>query len=403
MGKSPDESALTEPRRVLHLIKGLTVVGGAERLVLSLTAAGNRQRFDYRVAHVLNGASEHLLEQFESAGVAVHSLGAPNHFDLRWTVRLRSLIIRDRIDVVHLHLPYTAALGRMVVRSIPRSRRPRIVHTQHIPWDRTTRITKVLNGVTYQLDDADLAVSEPTWSSLPRRFQARTEVLVHGVPMSDLPDPSKVRDEVRSEFGVSPNEALIVTVANMRKQKAYEVLLGAARLLLGEGLPVRFVAVGHGPLEEHVRGLRDDLGLDSCFTMAGFRGDAQRIVAGSDLFVLASQYEAFPIAVMEALAVGVPVVSTAVGDLPRVVGATGAGLVVPAGDPEALAGALRRVVVDHECRERMAERARTIGATFDIRHAASRLEEIYGEVLGQAVRIKRRSGLQPIVTTGGDN
>lgn len=363
--------------RVLHVIKGLTVVGGAERLVLSLTAAGDRRRFDYRVAHVLTRPSDQILGQFRAVGVTVHDLGASNHYDLRWTRPLRTLIIRHRIDVVHLHLPYTATFGRLVVHSIGRQRRPRIVYTQHTPWDRTTLVTRLLNAATYRLDDADLAVSAPTWSSLPRRFRLNTEVLVHGVAMDDLPDPISAQREVRSEFGIAPEEVLITTVANMRKEKAYDVLLRAARKLVDEGIPVRFVAVGQGPLEEEVRRLRDELRLGDRFILTGFRSDAQRIVAGSDVFVLASHYEAFPISVMEALAVGVPIVSTAVGDLPRVVGATGAGLIVPPGDADALAEGLRTLVLKPKQRMRMAESARNVGPTFDIQRAAARLEEIY--------------------------
>ena len=380
--------------RVLHVIKGLTVVGGAERLVLSLATAGDRRRFDYRVAHVLTGPSEHLVEQFRIAGTPIYCLGAASHYDLRWTVRLRNAITTDRIDVVHLHLPYTAALGRLITHSIPISKRPRIVHTQHTPWEHTTLATRVLNGMTYWLDDADLAVSEPTWWSLPRHFRARTEVLVHGVPMDDLPIRSRAREEVRSEFGVQPDEVVIATVANMRKEKAYEVLLGAARLLVQEGLPVRFIAVGHGPLEDQVRQLKDELGLGRRFLLTGFRSDATRIVAGSDLFVLASRYEAFPISVMEALAAGIPVVATAVGDLPRVVGDTGSGLLVPPGDFKALATALRALVVDSERRERMGDCARDVGLAFDIRRAAGRLEEIYGALLARPRRTRFARGVR---------
>lgn len=382
--------------RIVHLIKGLSVVGGAERLVYSLTTAGDRERFDYRVAHVLTDPSEHLLKQLESASVPVYSLRASTHYDLRWSLRFRKLIIRDRIDLVHLHLPYTAGFGRLIMRSIPRSRRPQIVHTQHTPWDHTALATRVLNRATFRMDNADFAVSERTWSSLPRRFRTRTEVLVHGIPLSEMPDPALARTEVRSEFGITTGDVLVVTVANMRKEKAYEVLLRAARVLVDEGLPVQFIAVGYGPLEEEVRRLRDDLGLHERFILTGFRSDALRVVAGADLFALASYYEAFPIAVMEALAVGVPVVSTSVGDLAHVVGATGAGLIVRPGDTQALANALRTLVVERPLRERMAECARAVGQTFDIQRAASRLEDVYTDLLSQPRLTKPSSSAQQV-------
>jgi len=371
--------------KVLHLIKGLAV-GGAEQLLLSLTAASDRQRFDYHVAYVLTGASEYLTEELASVGVAVHCLGVSSHYDLRWLARLRALLVEEEIDLVHLHLPYTAALGRLVVRSIPKTGRPRVVHTEHNVWQRTTPLVRALHRATYRLDDADMAVSQTVWDSLPRPLRSRTEVLVHGLPITELDDVDDTRSEVRSEFGILPGEVLVVTVANMRKQKGYEVLLEAARRLVDDELPVRFVAVGHGPLEEEVRRTRDQLGLGSRFVLTGFRSDAQHVVAGSDIFVLASHYEGFPIAVMEAAAVGVPVVSTAVGDVPHFIGDGGGGLVVPPGDPGALADALRTLVLEPSLRRQMADAARATGSQFDIRRALGRIEEIYDNLLGGGVQ-----------------
>jgi glycosyltransferase involved in cell wall biosynthesis len=371
--------------RILHLTKVLAV-GGAEQLILSLTAAGDRERFDYHVAHVLRGESAHLTDGLLAAGATVHSLGASSHYDLRWLGRLRVLLVAESIDLVHLHLPYTASLGRLVVRSIPRDRRPRIVHTQHNLWEQTTPVVRVLHRTTYRLDDADIAVSEAARSALPAPLRARTEVLMHGLPTRDESVPLLARDEVRAEFDVAADEVLIVTVANLRKEKGYDVLLQAARQLVEEGLPVRFVAVGHGPLEADLRRQRDALGLGRHFTLTGFRSDARRIVAAGDLFVLASHFEAFPVAVMEALAEGVPIVSTAVGDVPRAVGERGAGLIVPRHDPVALADALRRLVVDPACRASMAEAARAAGTEFDIRSTAARVEEIYATLLERGDR-----------------
>jgi glycosyltransferase involved in cell wall biosynthesis len=179
---------------------------------------------------------------------------------------------------------------------------------------------------------------------------------------------------------------LIATVANMRKEKGYEVLLEAARRLVDDGLPVRFVAVGHGPLENEVRRARDELGLGDRFLLTGFRSDAQHVVAGSDLFVLASHHEGFPVAVMEALAAGVPVVSTAVGDVPSAVGEGGGGLVVPPGDSAALAEALRSIVLDPSRRQQMAKAALATGSKFDIRRASARIEEIYDALLNTSAR-----------------
>ena len=373
-----------ERGKVLHLIKGLAV-GGAEQLLLSLTAAGDLQRFDYHVAHVVTDASEYLTEELTSAGVAVHCLGVSSHYDLRWLSRLRALLIGERIDLVHLHLPYTAALGRLVVRSIPRSRRPRIVHTQHNIWQHTTPVVRALHRATYRLDDADLAVSRSVWAALPRPLRSRTEVLVHGLPFADFDDtpPPGVTCGRSSESCPTRCSSRPSPICERRRDTRCSSR--RARRLVSEGLPVRFVAVGHGPLADEVRRARDELGLGSRFLLTGFRSDARRIVAGSDVFVLASHHEGFPVAVMEALAVGVPVVSTAVGDVPDTVGEGGGGLVVPPGDPAALADALRTLVLDRPADGRWPRRR---GRRVPVRHPAStaRLEEIYDTLLSAGVQ-----------------
>jgi glycosyltransferase involved in cell wall biosynthesis len=378
--------------RVLHLIKSLSVIGGAEQLLLSVTAASQHsERIECHVAHVFDRPSPHLVTELESAGVALHALRVRSHYDLRWLVRLRRLLDELDVDVLHVHLPYAASLGRLVARSVPRG--PMIVHTQHNIWQHNVPMVRLLHRLTYRLDDADIAVSHAAWSALPRRLRKRTEILVHGVPLRSEGDRAAAQAAVRAEFGVRPQDALVTTVANFRKEKGYEVLLEAARLLVDQGVDVHFLAVGSGPLEDEVRRACDLLGLRDRVTFAGFRPDAQRIVAGSDLFLLASHHEGFPVAVMEALAVGVPVVSTAVGDVPRALKDGTCGLIVPPGDPRALAGAVGRLVTDPDTRAQMASATKAAALRYDIGRVCVRVEEIYESLLP-----RRHIGLrQPVV------
>ncbi len=103
--------------RVLLVIKCMGY-GGAERLLVDLLAARDRDAFDYEFAYVL--ASENtLVPAIQASGVTAHCLGARHNGDLRWTLRLRRLLVEGDFDIVHFHLPYAAALGRLVARSLP--------------------------------------------------------------------------------------------------------------------------------------------------------------------------------------------------------------------------------------------------------------------------------------------
>jgi glycosyltransferase involved in cell wall biosynthesis len=366
--------------RVLWCIKCLGY-GGAERLLVSTAAVRDTDRFHYEVAYVLP-SKKALVPEMQEAGVPVHCLGSSDgNLDLRWMANLRRLLTERHFDIVHFHLPYTAALGRLVVRSLPASRRPKTMTTEHNVWATNAGVVQLLNHVTLPLDAAHVAVSDSVREAVPARHRRRVEVVVHGVAPQDHSLHATRRAEVRKELGVADQEILVGTVANMRPGKGYETLLPVARALVDLDLPVRFAAVGEGPLQSEITALHRRLGLGDRFLLLGGRSDAVRVLAGFDVFTLASLSEGLPVSFMEALSLGVPTVTTAVGGMPDVVTEGQEGLIVPPGDHEELARALTRMVMDGPGRARMAVAARACGAQFDISAAAQRVESIYSDVL----------------------
>jgi glycosyltransferase involved in cell wall biosynthesis len=366
--------------RVLWLIKGLGP-GGAERLLLSAAHVRDRAAFDYEVAYLLPW-KHHLVPSLEQAGVPVHCLDAPQPADLRWAGRLRRLLLRSRYDVVHAHSPIVAAVARPVVRSLPESVRPKLVSTEHNGWPRYGRATRLLNRWTSGMDDARFAVSEQVRDSIPPHLRRRVEVLVHGVEVEAIRSHLARRSAVRDEFGVPSGRTLIGTVANLTHQKAYPDLMAAAALVPD----AHFLAVGQGPLEAQLRALHAESGLGERFRLLGYREDAVRVLAGCDVFVLASRYEGFPVALMEALALGLPVVATAVGGVPDGVRQGVEGVLVPPAAPQELARALNELIADPQRRRRMGAAAEHRGRDFDIRVPVAYLEDTYRRLTGVAAR-----------------
>lgn len=191
---------------------------------------------------------------------------------------------------------------------------------------------------------------------------------------------------MRDALGVGPEQVLVGTVANYRAQKAYPDLLAAARAVLDVAPQVRFLAVGQGPLHEEVHALHDQLELGERFVLLGYRSDPEAVLAACDVFVLASHFEGYPIALMEALGIGLPVVATSVGGVVDAVRDGVEGLLVPSGRPEALAEALCTMVGDEALRTRCAAAALERGARYDIAHAVRRIEEIYLQLVGDGPR-----------------
>jgi glycosyltransferase involved in cell wall biosynthesis len=362
--------------RVLLLIKGLGP-GGAERLLVHQARCG-ADDIAYEAAYLVP-TKDHLVGELDVLGVTSTCLGTTSPLDLRWMLRLRRRLQHQPVDVVHVHSPLVAAGARLVVQSLRRARRPSLVYTEHNRWGQYEPATRLLNRLTYGLDDWQLAVSAGVRDSVASSRRDQVEVLVHGIDVDEIAAGASARATVRATWGLTDDVVVVGTVANLRTEKAYPDLVEAAsRVLAGRGrADVVFVAIGQGPLETEVRALVDRAGLDDRFRLLGYQPDAARLMAGFDLFVLASHHEGLPLALMEARALGLPVVATAVGGVPEAVDDGLSGVLVPPGDPGALARALLELIDDPRRRARMADEAIRGARRFDAATATATLEAGY--------------------------
>lgn len=385
------------------LIKTLGA-GGAERLVSLSARLGDRASFLYEVAYLLPWKRD-LVGELERADIPVHCLEGGREWELGWARRLRRLLKERRVDVLHVHSPYVAGIARLVVRSMPRRSRPALVYTEHLPWFGHRSLTRLLNAATYPLDDAHVAVSDAVRDSIPAPLRKKVSVVLHGIPLETFTSNSFSRGDIRMELGIRDDEVLLGTVAHYRPQKGYPDLLDAARLVLDAGVPARFVAVGDGPLEDEIRARHSSLGLGDRFLLLGRRHDVMRILSGCDLFVLPSLYEGLPVAVMEALALGLPIIATTVSSIEQAVTHDREGVLVPPSSPEKLAAAIIALAGDPDRRARMAESARARGGEFDIGRTLHTIEALYidtvrGDGSGASARARGRGGPHPAEGNG---
>jgi len=358
--------------RVLWLTKGLGR-GGAERLLVEHARAGDDERFEFEVAYLLP-EKDHLVGELEAIGVATHCLGVGCDADLRWVGRLAHLLRLRRYDILHAHSPLSASAARVLVRTAYRS--TAFVYTEHNRWPSYRAATLLADRLTYGCNDASIAVSEDVSASMSRRARSQTQVITHGIDLTAVRAHRAARAARRAELGIRDDEVLALTVANFRENKRYPDLLAAARRVVDVDGRVRFAAAGHGPLEHAVEAEHRRLGLGDRFRLLGFRRDALDLIAAADLFVLASSHEGLPVAVMEALALGVPVVATAVGGMPEAVVDDVDGLLVPAGDPRALADAVLRAA-EPITLARLAAGAAAAGDRFSSAGSVARIEAVY--------------------------
>jgi glycosyltransferase involved in cell wall biosynthesis len=204
----------------------------------------------------------------------------------------------------------------------------------------------------------------------------RVEVLHNGVDTTAL-DPVRYvhRTKVRQDLGVSERALLLTAVGRLTPVKNYPLLLRAATRAFQTFPETVLAVVGEGGELEMLRTLSRELNVADRVRFTGFRRDVPEVLHASDLFVHASLTEGFPNAVLEAMAMGKPVVATDVGGVPELVLHGETGLLVPSGDEGALTQALLRLLGDPEARRRMGDAGRSRAQQcFDQKTQIAKLE-----------------------------
>jgi glycosyltransferase involved in cell wall biosynthesis len=323
--------------RILLVTKGLDL-GGIERIVVDLALGLAARGVEVEVA-VVNSNRDRLVPPLVDAGVIVDQLDGSDLIGVRAARRLIRLIRSGRYDLVHVHGPLPSVVARLASVGVP----TRVITTAHTPWSSLRTPTRLAWAATVRLDDATVAVSAAVAASLPRRAAARAIVVPHGVDPDRIDAARAAAAGRRSRDAAAP--VTVVTVASHRDAKNYPNLLRAVRHALDAGANLRLVAIGDGPGKaDHVE-LALRLGIDDAVTFLPSSDQVLTEIAAADVLVVASDHEGQPLVVAEALALGVPVVATAVGRVPEMIDAT-VGRVVPPRDAEALGVALCELAAD---------------------------------------------------------
>ena len=381
---------------MLVLIKGLGL-GGAERLLVDSLPFLDRSRFDYHVAYLLPW-KRFLVPELESAGIPVHCLGgmwnsSEGSQASSWEAvallpqalrRLLMLQRRERFDVIQADLPVAGILARVAGRlsSVP------VVYTEHNLQERYHSVTRWANAATYAWNRRVLAVSGEVAESIGRRGlveRTRVVTLMNGVPVEQVRAEAAQGHDVRRELNIPEDHLVVGTVAVLRSQKRLTDWFQVAARVAAERPHVTFLLVGGGPLEAEVRTLVESLGLSPRVRMPGFRADGRRLMGTMDVFLMTSEFEGLPIALLEAMTLGKPVVSTRVGGIPEVVETGVTGLLAPVGALDELTSSVTRLLDDASLRTRLgAAGAAKVESEYHVQRRVRAIENLYDEVLAEA-------------------
>jgi phosphatidyl-myo-inositol alpha-mannosyltransferase len=329
---------LSTHTRVLHVING-EFYAGAERVQDLLALQLGRFGFDVEFACLKDGVFD---EKRQCKDAMLHALPMKSKADVSMCYRLARIVRDDRIGLLHTHTPRSALLGTLVARAT----RVPMVHHVHSPAESDTE-SRLRNARNAVVENLSLRGARRLIAGSGSRQRHLRERGYAGARICEVPNGVPVTDRKRLPY--APGDELVLgTVALFRPRKGIEVLLEAMARLRAAGVRVRLHAVG--PFETSAYGrsvteLTRALQLQEAVTWTGFRSDVAAEFQRMHVFVLPSLFgEGMPMVVLEAMAAGLPVVSTRVQGIPEVVRDGRDGLLAEPGDVEGLAGALRRLV-----------------------------------------------------------
>jgi len=365
--------------RIVQLVENLEL-GGLESMAVDLAIAQRRAGHEVAVYCLFQAGP--LAERLAAAGIPVVAFNKAPGFSVRAVLAMARRLRADRPnrpDVVHGHNPgvhhYAALAAKLAGVPVCVSTRHSASDSQGRPYqERYFRWVQPLTAhVVFDCDFVQRGLQPKL--GYPG---AKCSVILNGIPLDGfLARPASPGNRLpRIRFG---------TIGRLVPAKAHSILIDAFARVCQSAPGAELSIYGYGSLDAELRARIARLGLEGTVRMEGRTADSPGALAGLDVFVMSSVNEGLPLVLLEAMAAGLPVVSTNVGGIPEIVPKE-SGWLCPPGDAEALAAAMLRAAECGDLRERGEFSRRLAAASYGIEHMAGRYEELYRRLLGSGAR-----------------
>jgi glycosyltransferase involved in cell wall biosynthesis len=362
---------------------------GAETFLLHRVKHIDRTRYEPVVA-TLRGGGE-LAPAFERAGVRTVCFDMRRKLDPASLRRLHRFLREERIDILEAHVVLSCIVAR-IVGSLART--PVVitnVQDVRVGADPPPLYTRLLGDLTTPFTDAFVHITravERSWREGTPRLLANGKtvhrVIPNGIDARRIEDAARALDRPgkRREIGVPPGAFVIGNVARLHRSKGQRYLIDALPAVLRGRPDAWVVLVGWGKEEEALRAQAESLGVGDRVRLLGKRLDVHELLPAFDLFAFPSIHEAQGIALLEAMAAGVPIVAARSDGIPEIVRDGETGLLVPPYAAAPLGVAILRVAGDPALASRLVARAREVlHAEYTIERATELYQELYERLL----------------------
>jgi len=366
--------------KVLHVITGLEA-GGAE---IQLAMLVRHTRHDADVITLYNAGS--VADQIRADGTSVRDLGMQRNTELGALRRLRSIIEAGRYDVVHTHLYRSQIYARPAARL---ARTPVVLTTEHSIGETHIERRKMTAGVrglylaSELFSDATIAVSDVVRERLVRWGVPARKITVipNGLEIAALAFDPAAREQARAQFGLGPDTYVIGALGRIDENKRVELTVEAAAPMLGERCKI--LVVGRGDHRTVVEATAARLGVSDHVIFGGFQPDTAAMMAAFDLYAATSVQETFGLAVLEAMASGLPVVYTV---CPALDGIQTSQARQTAGTAEAMRAEIRKAI---EAGPQPREPDRAVFDRYGMESVARQIDDLYERLLARRRRGRR--------------
>ncbi len=357
-------------------------IGGGESYLLGLVENLDRDHFEPVVLSFTDGP---MVDRLRAQGIETHVLHTETPFDIRIWKKVKNLIAELDIDIVHAHGTRACSNLFWAARRLGLP----MIYTCHA-WsfhlDQHQLVKKMRiwseDFLTSRMD-VNICGCEANKNTGKQLFRDFDAVVINNSIDSKRFNPYDEYKDIRAELGIGKQELVIVSVARFTTQKQPLKLIRAFARLSSQVPNTRLLMIGDGEEKESATRLISSLGIGEKVILQPFRQDIPDVLAASDIYVLPSLWEAFPIALLEAMSMGKAVIGTNVDGTPEIIRDHENGLLIGIEDLEAgLEKALTELSTDHELRERLQQNAiRSIYNKYTVENLARKNENIYRELV----------------------
>jgi glycosyltransferase involved in cell wall biosynthesis len=376
--------------RLLELRNTYKWGGGPDKTILLSAERHDQRRVEVVVAYIrdVRDREFRIADKARARGLTFYEIEERRKFDLQALRELREIIVRHNINLVHAH-DYKTDLFAYLLRLWLRHKHFALVSTAHawVMLGARGEIYRHLDLWLMRHFDSLIAVSHATKSEMVAAgVPSEIITVLHNAIDTDVWSPSQATNTFREELGLGHAFPIIGYVGRIMPEKDLETWLRAAALVAQQYPEAQFVLVGEGKdgiTLDQLRRLSDELGIANRVHFPGYREHLLPVYASFDIFVLSSRREGLPNSILEAMAMGVPVVTTDVAGAKELVLHEQTGYVLPQGDVNGLARAIITVVADEALRQRMSQAGRErVEDEFSFLTRLQRVEALYERVLG---------------------